>query len=89
MLLMMLGRKKSLDGIHEAHEIQVVALPFRPHQPDVTSRLGPDMVPPSRPVRAEDELSVHDHETTSVPFTHSSVSKTIPSDVPATSVEPE
>ena len=62
---------------------------FGPHQPDVTSRLGPDLVSPSRPVRAEDEMSVQEHETTRVPFRHSSASETIPSDGPVTSVESE
>ena len=61
---------------------------FWPHQLDVTSRLGRDLVPPSRPMRAEDEMSVQEHETTRVPFPHSSASETIPSDVPVTSVEP-
>ena len=59
---------------------------FWPHQPDVTSR---DLVSPSRPVRAEDDMSVQEHETTRVPFRHSSASETIPSDGPVTSVEPE
>ena len=89
MLLMMLGKKKSLVGTHEAHEIQAVAVSFWPRQPDATSRLGPDLVPPSRQVRTDDEVSVQEHETTHVPFTHPSASDTIPSDVPVTSVEPE
>ena len=61
---------------------------FWPHHPDVTSRLGRDLVPPSRPMRAEDEMSVQEPETTRVPLSHSSASETIPSEVPVTSVEP-
>ena len=49
---------------------------FCPHQPDATSRLGPDLVPPSRPVRTDDEMSVQEHETTHVPFTHPSATET-------------
>ena len=37
---------------------------FWPHQSDATSRLGPDLVPPSRPVRTDDAMSVQEHETT-------------------------
>ena len=43
---------------------------FWPQQPDATSRLGPDLVPPSRPVRADDEMSVQKQETTHVPVAH-------------------
>ena len=76
MLLMMLGRKKSLDETHEAHRDQNSSSTFfLAHQPDVTSHLGPDLVQPSRPVRAEDEMSVQEHETTRVPLTHSSASE--------------
>ena len=78
MLLVMLGKTKSLVGTHEAHEIPAVAVSFGPHQSDATSRLGPDLVPPSRPVRTDDEMSVQEHETTPVPFTHPSASETIP-----------
>ena len=46
-------------------------------------------MPPSRPLRTDDEMSVQEHETTHVPSTHPSASETIPSDVPVTSVEPE
>ena len=46
-------------------------------------------MPPSRPVRTNDEMSVQEHETTHVPFTHPSASGTSPSDVPVTSVEPD
>ena len=60
-----------------------------PHPPDATSRLGPDLVPPKRPVRTDDELSVQEHETTHVPFIHPSASETIPSDVLVPLVEPE
>ena len=38
---------------------------FWPHQSDATSRLGPDLMPPSRPMRTDDELSVQEPETTS------------------------
>ena len=62
---------------------------FWPHQSDATSRLGPDLVPPSRQVRTDDEMSVQEHETTHVPFTHPSASESIPPDVPVASVEPE
>ena len=51
--------------------------------------MSPDLVPPSRPVRTDDEMSVQEHETSHVPFTHPSASETIPSDVLVTSVEPE
>ena len=60
---------------------------FWPHQSDATSRLGLDLLPPSRPVRTDDEMSVQEHETTHVPSTHPSESETISSDVPVTSVE--
>ena len=89
MLLMMLGKKKSLVGTHEAHEIPAVAVLSGRINLIATSRLGPHLVPPSRPVRTDDEMSVQEHETTHVPSTHPSASKTIPSDVPVTSVEPE
>ena len=59
---------------------------FWPHQCDATSRLGPDLVLPSRPVRADDEMSVQEPETTHVPVAHTSTSETIPSDVPVTLV---
>ena len=49
-------------------------------QPDAASRLGPDLVPPSRPVRADDEMSVQEHGTTRCPFTHPSASESIPPD---------
>ena len=55
---------------------------FWPHQPDATSRLGADLVPQSRPVRTDDEMSVQEHETTHVPFTHPSACETSPLDVP-------
>ena len=41
---------------------------FWPQQPDATSRLGPDLVPPTRPVGADDEMSVQAPETTRVPL---------------------
>ena len=44
---------------------------------------------PSRPVRADGEMSVKEHETTHVPFTHPSASESIPPDVPVGSVPPE
>ena len=62
---------------------------FWPQQPDATSRLVPELVPPSRPVRADEEISVQEQETTHVPFTHPSASESIPPDVPVSSVEPE
>ena len=46
------------------------------HQSDATSRLGPDLMPPSRSMRTDD-------------VAHPSVGETIPSDVPVASVEPE
>ena len=33
-----------------------------PQQPDAAPRLGPGMVPPWRPVRADDEMSVQESE---------------------------
>ena len=59
---------------------------FWPQQPDATSRLGPDLVPPSR---SHDEMSVQEQETTHVPFMHPSASETIPPDDPVGSVEQE
>ena len=47
---------------------------FWPQRPDATSRLGPDLVPPSRRVRADDEKSMQEHETSRVPF-HTSFGK--------------
>ena len=46
-------------------------------------------MPPRRLVRADDETSVQQHETTRVPFTHSSASETISPVVPVVSVEPD
>ena len=62
---------------------------FWPQPPDATSRPGPDMVPPSRPVRADDGMSVQEHETTHAPFTHPSTSESIPLGSPVGSVSPE
>ena len=62
---------------------------FWPHQSDATSRLGPDLMPPSRPVRTDDEMSVQEPETRHVPVAHPSAHETIPSDVLLISVEPE
>ena len=62
---------------------------FWPQRPDATSRLVPDLVPPSRLVRADDELSAQEHETTHAPFTHPSAGESIPPYVPVASVEPE
>ena len=59
-----------------------------PHS-DATLRLGPDLMPPSRSMKTDDEMSVHEPETAHVSVTHSSASETIPSDVPVASVEPE
>ena len=58
----MLGKRKSLVGTHEAHEIQAAVVLFWPQQPDATSRLGPDLVPSSRPVRADDEKCQWENE---------------------------
>ena len=85
----MLGNKISLVGTHEAHEIQAVAVLsgrinlMQHHVWELTWCHQVDQV------RTADEMSVQEHETTHVPFTHSSASETIPSDVPVTSVEPE
>ena len=57
-----------------------------PHQSDATSRLGPDLMPPSQPMRTDDEMSVQEPETTHVSVAHPSARETIPSDVPVTSV---
>ena len=46
-------------------------------------------MPPSRPVRTDDEMLVQEPETTHVPSARPSASETSPSDVPVTSVEPE
>ena len=62
---------------------------FWPHQPDATSRLGPDLMPPRRLMRTGDEMSVQELETTHVSAAHPSAIETIPSDVPVASVEPE
>ena len=40
-------------------------------------------------MRADDEISVQEHETTHVPFTHPSANESIPPDVPVPSVPPE
>ena len=62
---------------------------FWPQRPDATSRLGPDLVLPSRPVRADDEMSVQKSETSRASFPHPWVSESIPPDVLVASVEPE
>ena len=59
---------------------------FWPQQPDATSRLGPDLVPPRR---SGDEMSAQGPDTTHVPFPHPSASERDPPDVPVASVEPE
>ena len=41
---------------------------FWPHQSDATSHLKPDLMPPTRPVRTDDEMSVQEPETTHVPI---------------------
>ena len=46
-------------------------------------------LPPSRPVRADDEMSVQEQETTHVPFTHSLASDSNPPDIPVGSAELE
>ena len=58
-------------------------------QSDATSRLGPDLMPPSRSMRTDDEMSLQEPEKTHVSVGHPSASETIPSDVPVASVEPE
>ena len=58
-------------------------------QSDATSRLGPDLMPPSRSMRTDDEMSVQEPETTHVSVAHPSTSETIPSDVLVASVEPK
>ena len=58
-------------------------------QSDATSRLGPDLMPPSRSMRTDDEMSAQEPETTHASVAHPSASETIPSDVPVASVEPE
>ena len=40
------------------------------------------MVPPSRPMRTDDEMSVQEPKTTHVSVAHPSASETVPSDVP-------
>ena len=55
---------------------------FWPHPSDATSRLGPDLMPPSRPKRTYDDMSVQEPETTHVAVAHPSASETIPPDVP-------
>ena len=45
-------------------------------------------MPPSRSMRTDDEMSVQEPETTHVSVAHPLASETIPSDVPAASVEP-
>ena len=62
---------------------------FWPHQSDATSRLGPDLMPPSRSMRTDDEMSVQEPETTHVSVAHPSASEDAPPDGPADSVEPE
>ena len=61
MLLTMLGTRSTRDPSSGSS--------FWPQQPDATSRLGPDLVPTSRLVRADGEMSVQEHEMTHVPFT--------------------
>ena len=62
---------------------------FWPQQPGATSRLGPDTLPPSRPVRLDGEMSVQKPETIHVSVAHPPASESIPSDVLVASVEPE
>ena len=87
MLLVMLGKKKSLVGTLEAHEIQAAAV--LSGRINLMQHLGPDLMPPSRPMRTDDEMPVQEPETTHVSVAHPSASETIPSDVPVASVEPE
>ena len=46
-------------------------------------------MPPSRRVRADDEMSVQEKEATHVPLTHLSANESTPLDVPVASVELE
>ena len=62
---------------------------FWPQQLGATSRLGPDLVPPGRPVGADGEMSVQGPESTRVPFPHPSANESAPPDVLVDSVEPE
>ena len=39
---------------------------FWPHKSGATSRLGPELMPPSRPMRTDDEMSVQEPETTHI-----------------------
>ena len=73
-------------GTHEAHEIRAVCSSFWAQRQNATSRLGTDLVPPSRPVRA-DEMPMQEYETTHAPCTRPSASESIPPDVPVVSVE--
>ena len=89
MLLTMRGEWRSLVGTHEAHEIESNGSSFKSQQHGATSRLGPDMVPPNRPVRSDDAMSIQGSETSCVPFPHPSASASASPDVPVASVEPE
>ena len=62
---------------------------FWPQPPEAASRLGPHLVPPSRLVRADGEMSAHESETSRVPYPHPSASDLAPPDVPVAAVEPE
>ena len=86
--------KTLLDICHTAWDPRYTRDPsngcsFWPQQPDTKSRLGPGLVPPSRRVRADDEMSVQEKEATHVPLTHLSASESTPLDVLVASVEPE
>ena len=55
MLLMMLGKTKSQVGTHEAHDIQAVAVLSGRINMMQHHVLGPDLMPPSRSMRTDDE----------------------------------
>ena len=81
MLLTMLGRMKSLVETHEAHEVRAVVLLYG-HNDLMQHHVWDLTWCKSRPARADDEMSVQEHETTHAPFTHPSASESIPPDVP-------
>ena len=63
--------------------------PRSTRDPSSGSCSWPDLVPPCRLVKADDEMSVQEQETTHVLFTHPSASESIPPDVLVASFEPE
>ena len=73
MLLMMLGKKKSLVRTDATHEIQAAG-----------ARSGHNNPLQHRPVRADDEMSVRESETS-----RSAENKSVPPEVPVDSLKPE